>query len=732
MIVKPLPPINEADKRTRPQNDKAGNGGYSYSALERLLLDCEDQPEWRTMSDLCCAYYDGKQLTPQQIWEAKQNGLEPRSTNLIGRVINGVLGMEEKARRDPTNEPDDDEFADVADVLNVKLKEAQREAYADMAIGNGYGSQVKAGIGWVEVSRSDDPMQYHITVSDVHRSEMWFDWRARKVDLSDARWMLRRQWKDLDEVIATFPEHAEALKHVGDGWATWLPNDDIDEIASRGGPGGFDDGGSMTMAYNADRAFKVNRSAWLDGGRRRIRMYEVWYKVPAEIVVMRLGHRWVPLDPENMLHVQAISRGLGKLKKTMTMQIRKAMFAGPLRLTDEATTKKRYPYVPFIAFRSDSDMTPYGLIHGMLSPQDEFNERRMRIQWMLKAQQLMIDNDALDPDYNNIADITKTMGRPDMVAVLNASRQNKDGIHFRNDIVLQKEQFESMQDSKQLIQDVPGVYSTQLGNNPTGVTSGVAINSLVEAGITAMGELNGNYVHSRRLVHESLVDLIAEDHLERDMQVQIGTGQTRRTVVLNTVDPQTGKAVNVVKDAPVKVGLGEVPASAAYQMQMSQMMGDMLRSLAGTPQAALLIPSWVETTQAFGSGRKQLADDMRRMTGLPTTGDRQGAQAWQEQQQQAAAAKGELERKAAASEVANKDATAELSKARAALAQAQAALAMFQADAIANDPNEQALIDATIAEAMGGQPTGPQGDGQAPQGMPPPRQPPMQQGLMTA
>ena len=63
---------------------------------------------------------------------------------------------------------------------------------------------------------------------------------------------------------------------------------------------------------------------------------------------------------------------------------------------DVATKKRRFPYIPFFAFRDDSENTPYGLVHGMLDPQDEYNERRMRIQWMLKAQQIMVDSDALD------------------------------------------------------------------------------------------------------------------------------------------------------------------------------------------------------------------------------------------------------------------------------------------------------------------------------------------------
>jgi hypothetical protein len=337
----------------------------------------------------------------------------------------------------------------------------------------------------------------------------------------------------------------------------------------------------------------------------------------------------------------------------------------------------------------------------MISPQDDYNEASQRMRWMLKAQQLILDSDALDDDYNTVADITETMMRPDMVAVLNPNRANRgqNALTFRNDLALQKELFELMQDSKMLIQDVPGVYSSQLGNAPTGVTSGIAINSLVEQGIVAMGELNDNYTHARRLVYENLVDLIAEDHAQADLQVKIGSGQSRRVVVLNTIDQETGEPKNVVKDAPVKLGLGETPASPAYQMQTAQMVGNMISALAGTPHAAMLIPSWVETNSMFGPNRKQIADDMRRATGLPTAGDRQGAQQWQEQQQQAAAQQAALASQAAQAQVFK--ATAEAEEANAKVKKIGSETLKNLADIAATTAaNEDEMIAEALREAM--------------------------------
>jgi hypothetical protein len=724
MIMKPVQTVqNEGAVDT--YRDRA-KGGYSMRQLEKLIRDCEEQPAWRNTADLCCAYVDGKQLTAQQKYEMVRNNLVPRVTNLVGRTIRSVLGTEAKNRRDAHLEADDDMWADVCDVMSVKLKQAQRETRADMAVSNAYGSQVSAGIGWVEISRVSDPRKYPYRVKDVHRSEIWWDWRAKDITLEDARWLCRRRWIDLDEACASMPEFADLFENAMSNWTGVIADDwSMNE--------------RFQSAYRDDRDFAVQRSEWIDGGRRRLKFYEVWYRVPAEVVMIRANGKWIEFDENKPEHAEAVARGLVPVKKDITSQVRMSLYAGPFRILDVGTDKLRFPYVPFIAFRDDADNTPYGLVHGMIDPQDEYNERRSRIQWMLKAQQIQVDSDALDPEYNNLSDLAQDAMRPDMLLVLKAGRKRDDAVKIGNSMQLQNEQFEVMQDAKQNIQDVPGVYSAQLGNAPAGVTSGIAINSLVEQGQVAMGELNDNYATARNMVFEELVGLIAEDCLEPNMQVPIGAGATRRVVTLNTMAPQMddnnqpvagsdGQPVmvptNMVKDMAINVGLSEVPASPAYQMQASQQLGDMVRALAGTPQAGALIPAWVENTSAIGPGRKQIADDMRRMAGLPVAGDRQGTQAWQAQQQQAVTQKQAQDAQLAAAQQAAVQAKTQHDQANAVLDAANAERAKAQATQInlkvahdfhggvpssldpypgVADPaaNSDSLINQSLAEAAG-------------------------------
>lgn len=671
-----------------PARDHAQDG-YPLSDLENLIGDCAQQPEWRDRADRAHSYYDFKQLSPEKRRKIEiEMGIDPVQINLIHGVINGVLGQEARSRTDVRIEADDEAFADVADVLSSAMKEATRESSADMAISNAYASQVKGGLGWVEVSRASDPLDYPYRVREIHRNQIWWDWRASDIGLDTARWQVRKRWEDLDEACALMPKFAKILRNTIDGW-------DLMEIGSTSwGP-------MMESAYNAERSFRVSRDQWCDTTRRRLLFHEVWYRVPAVVAVIKVSPtRRVIFDKANRLHVEAVARGLVEITRATTRQIRMALFAGPHRLIDVPTARRRFPYIPFFAFRDDEDGTPYGLIEGMIDPQNEYNERRQMVNWMLKARQIQVDDDALNPDYNTIEDIERAAGRPDMVAVLNSKRRNANGLRIGNDLSLQREQIDVMQDSKQLIQDVPRVYSTQLGNAPSGVTSGIAINSLTEQGTVAMGELNDNYRFGRKLVHDSLLDLIVEDHLQEDLRVAIGSGQSRRIVVLNTWDPNTGAPINRVKDAPIKTSLAEAPSSPAFRMQEQQNLANMIQALGGNPQAlALMAPAYIEGSSL--PGRQQLADDLRRLSGLPVSGDREAQKqmaAKQEQDQQAALQQRQQE---AAAKAAGEEADAELNRSTARLNNARATQIEFDIQTRSQQANRDQLIQEILTEASG-------------------------------
>lgn len=633
------------------EHDEA-KGGWNITALEQMLTACDNQPQWRERADYAWGYIDGKQFSQAQEAAMRKEGLSDlRPTNLIARTYRSMLGTEAKSRTDVKVDADEDEESDVCEVLNGDMKEARRETKADMAVSGAYAGQVGIGVGWVKVDRDPDPLNYPHRVRMVDRRKIWWDWHAQDPLLRDARWLVHKEWADLDELEAAMPEHKETLRNCAGGWKDFtydLMGNDNAEIV-------------QVADYRDYQHFSRTRqrTEWFDSGRKRIKIYEVWYRVPAMAVVLWMSPtRRVLFDEKNQGHINAVMSGKFKISKTLSSQVRCSMFAGPHRLQDIGTRRRHFPYVPFFGYRDDQDGSPYGLVEGMIGPQDEYNARRLRINWLLRARQMFIDNDALDEKANTLEEVASMLMRPDLNVVRNANRRNPNAIEIGNNLQMQQEQIEIMQDAKQLLQDQPGVYGSQLGQAASGVTSGIANSLLIEQGAIAQGDLNDNYRDSRSLVHENLLDQLIEDRSAPEMKTKIGRGSARRVVILNhwqspeeqaqqlqaqgmapeqiqqEVDP-AGQMVNGVYDANVRVGLGEVPSTPSYRMMQQQQVATVIQALAGaSPQAAaVMAPAFVEMTDL--PDRMEQADNVRRALGIPTAGDKQAQQAAQQQQEQA-------------------------------------------------------------------------------------------------
>lgn len=679
---------------TETDRDRAKAPGMELHQLERLIGDMEHEPNWRPTARKCADYYDHKQSTAQQLADAEETGERRVTINLIQRTINGALGQEAKTRLGWKSQPDAAVFDDVAAALGERMHEAAREAKADQAISEAYSSMLRTGIGWVEVKKSSDPLAYPYSVTALHRDLVWWDWRAKLPDRSDARWMLTQQWVDVDEAVSVLPQFRELIEmgcHTGPITdAMWRTINVSREL--------FD------QVSEVRRKFSVAEEEWLDNSlRKRVRLYSVYYKAFKQVVALALGTRRVKFNPQNPLHQMAVQTGAARLIKGPSYEIRHAMFVGPYRLWDKPIPGRKFPLVPFVCYSCDDDYSPYGLVHGMIEPQDEFNERRTRLLWLIKAKQVFVDDDALATKYHNLLDAAKEAMRPDAFFVLNANRRNAEGLRIANNLQLQREQIDVMQDSKVLIQDVPGLYSPMFGSNSVGAESGVALNSLMEQTTTSLAETSDNYRHSRAAVGELLQDNIADDMAEPNLQMEIGTGKRRRTIVLNTFD-ERGFPVNHVEDASVRVALGDVPTTPAFKAQQQVFLGQTLQAVGNDPIArAVLVPAIIESGDL--EHRQEYAKWLRQKYGVPDPGDMAGeaADQMEQAQQQQAAKQAQMAEAGALAEIEATKAKAAQSQTAAQLNQARVAEIGLRAQQAAQPPaaNDEALIDDAIREARG-------------------------------
>jgi hypothetical protein len=618
--------IQEAGQMQLSQG-QAPQEGISYRDFHNYMDELRWQPTWRNEADKAVDYYDGNQLDPETLAALEAKGMGPLINNVIAPVVNVVLGMEAKTRNDWRVTGDDDNHQMVAEAMSAKLLEVERETRADRGCADAYAGQVKAGLGWVEVSRSANPFEYPYRAEALHRREMYWDWRDQSPDLHRARFQIRKRWYDVDQASAFFPRYADILKDaVGDPYRYNMRR------AAMGST-------TLNQSFEFERGLDLEDfEQWRQMDRKRICLYELWYRQWLRGYVMKtqMGDV-IEFEPNNPVHKALYNYGQVTVEEAVYSRMRMAIYAGPHKLHDCPVKGNHSPYVPFWGYREDRTGVPYGLIRAMISPQDEVNARRQKMMWLLGAKRVLADSDAIDPELNDWDTVMQEIGRPDALILLNKARMNKGGFQVDDNLQLAQAQLEVLRDAKETIHEVSGVFSAQMGNAASS-QSGTAINSLVEQGMMALAEINDNYRYARRMVGERLLELIREDMIGQQVSVVSDISGKRRTISLNTVmiDPATGQQmmINSVKDAKIKVALEDVPSTPSYRAQQFTMLSEVMKGMPPQLQAAIA-PFWMEASDL--PKRKLMADAMRKILGQnvdPSTPEE--AQAMQEAQAQQA------------------------------------------------------------------------------------------------
>ncbi|CAB4154983.1 hypothetical protein UFOVP653_53 [uncultured Caudovirales phage] len=602
--------------------DDLENSALPRAQVEMFLREIKHQPHWRREADRAADFYDGNQLSPEDVEALKDRGQPPLITNIIKPTIDTVLGMEAKSRSDWRVRPEDDDECedDLAEALSVKLKHAEIESRADRAVSDAYSGQIKAGLGWVEVAREHDPFKCPYRVRYVHRREIFWDWRAEQPDLSDARYLIRRRWLELEHAIALMPQYASLFRMTTGGWAGFDP---LLEQDSR-----------LVQSWEIERDTRIAAVDWRDIQRMRICLYEIWYRKWVRGYVMTLPNgTTMEADFNNPRHNEAIVSGIATIKQATFQKVRLAWYTGPHFLYDVPSPYKhnQFPYVPFFGHREDLTNVPYGLIRSMISPQQEINARKSKMLWSLNSRRVVADSDAVLDHGRTMQEVA----RPDAYVILNANRKPNSQFRVEPGADLATQQFTVMQEAKQEIAEASGIHKSMQGQQ-SGASSGLAINSLIEQGLNTLAEINDNFRYARRLVGEMLFELVKQNLMQGPSKVTIGEGKQKKVIPLNVQaqDPQTGQVVTIndVAKVKAKVVLDDVPSTPTYRMQQLQMLTEVTKSLPPHLQG-FVVDFMIEATDL--PKRHELADRLRAAVGIQDPDQQaQAAQAQQQMQQQ--------------------------------------------------------------------------------------------------
>ena len=605
-------------------------------------------------------YYDSQQWTEEEKEILEERGQEPVVFNMIATSIDWILGAERRQRVDWHILPRTRHDTQGAEAKTKLLKYVSDCNNAPLQRSLAFEDAVKGGLGWLEAGARSDPTKEPIYIQYEDWRNIWYDPLARKWDLSDARYIFRSKWVDLDIAMSMWPERAHAIKT-----AAYTGNVQFDDEQYRDtevhSEGVTDLESEVAELGEGDQKL----------GRSRVRLFECWYRVPARTKVMK-GEELGVLDgteyeEDNPEHAALVDQGFASVIDALKQKVRCMIYTGDVVIQDDWSPYRhdRFPFIPVWAKRRKKDGTPYGPIRNQRSPQNDLNKRRSKALFILSTNKIIADEDATD-DW---AELQSEAARPD--GVIRKKRGSE--LQVFNETALADAHTQLMDQDAMYIQDASGVTNENLGRD-TNAISGKAIEAKQDQGKTVTIRMFDNHRHAFQLLGELTLSLI-EQYYSDAKQIRITKSKGRPEWVEINMPQADGTVLNDITASKADFILAESDYNESLRQALFESLSEMITKI--DPSVAMqLLDIVVELSDM--PGKEEIVNRIREINGMDdpyADPDDPEAMAKKEARDQQKAEQAELERQRAIAEV-------EKAKADVELAQADTQKALHEAEKI--------------------------------------------------
>lgn len=325
--------------------------GLDVEKLVRQFEEAQEQGrDARLDSERDRDYYDGYQLTEEEIATLNARGQPPIVFNRIKPKIDALLGFERRMRSDVKAFPRTPRHEQEADSITDAIRFVLDDQRYDMKRSDVAENLFIEGAGALTVTVRHAKRGPEIVLNHVPWDRFYYDPYSRMRDFGDAKYMGVVVWMDADEAEEKFGEAARALVQET------LDNQDW-----------------SGETYD-DRPKSVT---WLDAKRKRVRVCQHYYRERGKWMHAIFCRGGYLMEPEPSPY-----------------------------LDDEGNPEC---CLLGVSAYIDRENNRYGVVRQMISPQDEINKRRSKALHYLNSRQVVAEEGAV-PD---VAAAKRELARPD-------------------------------------------------------------------------------------------------------------------------------------------------------------------------------------------------------------------------------------------------------------------------------------------------------------------------------
>lgn len=326
--------------------------GVPLETRKKWFQHSQDATEQaRRLSEQDRDYRDHKQWSSEELRKLKARNQPPIVINRIARKVDTIVGIQERSQTDPKAQPRTPRDEDAAEIATDSIRFVCDEARFKNIKRDVLENLVVEGSGGAEVTVEQKRGLIDVVIRRIRWEEGFADPFSREKDYSDARYKGCAKWMHLDDVGALFgPQALEVAKSALNSSA-------------------------MVSGSFEDRPQKF--SIWTDRRGQRVVVVDMYY---------RHGDGWN----------RSVFCSGGDLIPD-----------GPSPYLDD--DGKPTCCMEFGSIYVNRENERYGLVRGMIGPQDEINYRRSKLLHIVSNRQTFANKTAgIDVDQ-----VKYEMARPD-------------------------------------------------------------------------------------------------------------------------------------------------------------------------------------------------------------------------------------------------------------------------------------------------------------------------------
>jgi hypothetical protein len=540
-------------------------------------------------------FYDSIQWDEADAQTLRDRGQMPLVFNVTATTVDWVIGTEKNNRTDFKVLPrrkEDGKPAERKTELLKYLSDANREPFE---VSRAFGDAAKVGIGWMEDGWQGDEEGEPIYSRYENWRNMLWDSTATRLDIEDGRYVGRSKWVDLDVACATFSKRKALLRRSvdeADNFAMLdaygdLPMDQL-ELESQG---------KGESGYTSDQVTGYRR--------QRTRIFELWFRMPAEVEKMRGGVFAGELfDEYSPGHTEDVENGEAEVVKKVAMRTYVALFtsAGLLWLSPSPYRHNKFPFTPIWYKRRGRDGMPYGLVRNVRDIQADINKRASKALAILSSNKVIMDDGAVE----DLDEFAEEVARPDAIIVKKSGKDLKLDV----DRDLSQWHLELMSRNIQMLQQVGGVTDENLGRS-TNAVSGVAIEARQSQGALATSGLFDNHRLAQQVRGEKKLSL-TEQFMDQKKQFRITNKRgSPEYIGINDGLPEN----DIIRTKADYVISEEDWRASVRQAQVDKLLELMAKLAPVAPQAAIVTLDLLVESMDIPNG-DEIVKRIRQVTGM--------------------------------------------------------------------------------------------------------------------